>query len=229
MTPAPHLASHLAEAFARGAPVGVVNFHATPPARAEDYDRQFAAIAARFEAATEDALAAFLATGRWPGRRPGVILAFYNGYRDNVDVALPLLERHGLIGWFFVVTGYLSCPVAGQAAYALAHGLGERPEGRGAMTWDEARALDRGGHVVASHTRGHVRASQGEGLREEIVGAQGDFTRELGHPARALAWMSGGAWGEDPDADAAVAEAGHEFLVSNFRVQRLPRGVRPRP
>lgn len=227
------IADRLVEAFARGAPVRAVNFHNTPATRAEEYDAEFAAIAARFEPATEDTLLAFLATGRWPGRRPGVVLAFYNGYRDNVDVARPLLERHGLVGWFFVATAYLSCPVPDQLAFGAARTLkvvdSEYADGRYAMSWDEARALDRAGHVIASHTRNHVRVDEGDGprLREEIVGAQEDLLRELGHPARALAWLSGGAYGENPLADAAVDEAGHELLFSNFRIQRLPRRVRP--
>lgn len=225
------IADDLVRGFASGAPVRAVNFHATPASRAADYDRALAAIAERFEAATEESLLAFLATGRWPGRRPGVVLAFYNGCRSNFNVARPLLERHGLTGWFFVVTGWVSCPVPDQAAFAAARGISPsagEPDGRLALSWDEVRALDRAGHAIASHTRHHVRVSDGDAaaLREEIGGAQEDLVRELGHPARALAWLSGGAHGENPVADAAVAEAGHEVLFSNFRIQRLPR--RPR-
>ena len=70
----------LVRAFATGAPIHAVNFHNTPAHRAAEYDRELAALAERFGPATEDGLAAFLSTGRWPGPKPGVVVALYNGY-----------------------------------------------------------------------------------------------------------------------------------------------------
>lgn len=203
----------------------VVNYHLTPAARAEVFDREFAALAARYAPVREDDLAEYLATGRWPMGRDGVIPVFYNGYRNNFDVARPLLDKHGLTGWFMAVTGFTDCPVAGQRDFAAAHRLavtGEYPDGRHALSWDEIRALDKG-HVVASHTRNHTRVGLDDpvAVDSEIVGAQQDFRRELGHPVRAFAWLFGGKYGENPVADGAVDRAGYEFLFSNFAVQRL--------
>lgn len=203
----------------------VVNYHLTPAARAEVFDREFAALAARYAPVREDDLAEYLATGRWPMGRDGVIPVFYNGYRNNFDVARPLLDRHGLTGWFMAVTGFTDCPVAGQRDFAAAHRLavtGEYADGRHALSWDEIRALDRS-HVVASHTRNHTRVGLDDpvAVDSEIVGAQQDFRRELGHPVRAFAWLFGGKYGENPVADGAVDRAGYEFLFSNFAVQRL--------
>lgn len=228
-------AGSLIGAFARGAPIHAVNFHATPAHRAAAYDRELASLAERFGPATEDDLAAFLATGRWPGGRARVIVALYNGYRDNFDVLRPLLEKHGLVGWFFVATGYVACPPEAQLAFGEARNIrvpeGEYPDGRHALSWDEVRSLDRGGHVVASHTRNHARVGLDDpaAVEAEIVGSQGDLARELGHPVRAFAWLLGGAYGESAAADAAVDRAGYEFLFSNFRVQRLPRPLTAPP
>ncbi|HVG46871.1 MAG TPA: polysaccharide deacetylase family protein [Rubellimicrobium sp.] len=222
----------LARGFAAGAPIHAVNFHNTPATRAAEYDRQLGMLAERFGPCTEDDLLTFLATGRWGRPRPGVVIALYNGYRNNFDVMRPLLEKHGLVGWFFVASGYVDCPVAEQLAFGAAHTLatveGEYPDGRYALSWDEVQALDRAGHVIASHTRTHTRVSAGDpvALEAEIVGSQEDFRRALGHPVRAFAWLMGGAYGENPAADALVDRAGYEVLFSNFRVQRLP-GVRP--
>jgi peptidoglycan/xylan/chitin deacetylase (PgdA/CDA1 family) len=217
-------------AFAEGAPLRVVNFHATPARRAADYDWQLAELAERFAPCGEEDLLDFLRTSAWPGR-PGVVVALYNGYRDNFDVMRPLLERHGLVGWFFAVTGWTDCDPGGQAAFAQAHGIGlvegDCPGGRLALSWQELRALDRAGHVVASHTRSHSRVSDLDAIEEEIVGSQEDFARGLGHPVRAFAWLMGAPFGENPLADAAVKRAGYELLFSNLRVQRLP-GARRR-
>ena len=203
----------------------VVNYHLTPAARAEVYDREFAALAERYAPVREDDLAEYLTTGRWRMGRDGVIPVFYNGYRNNFDVARPLLDKHGLVGWFMAVTGFTDCPVAGQRDFAAAHRLAvtdEYADGRHALSWDELRLLDRG-HVVASHTRTHSRVGLDDPavVEAEIVGAQEDFRRELGHSVRAFAWLFGGKYGENPVADAAVDRAGYEFLFSNFAVQRL--------
>lgn len=216
--------SHLAA----GACLRVVNYHNTPAYRATQYEAEFAALARRYRPVTEDDLSRFLQTGDWPHDRPGIIPAFYNGYRNNFDVARPLLDRVGLVGWFFAVPGYTACPVAEQLDFGAAHTLAtiacEYPDGRHALSWDELRTLDRAGHVVASHTRSHSRVSldDADALHSEIVGAQQDFAAHLGHPVRAFAWLLGGRYGENPVADSAVDRAGYEFLFSNLAVQRLP-------
>ena len=211
--------------------IRVVNYHLTPAARADGLDREFAALAARYAPVREQDLAEYLETRRWPMGRPGALPVFYNGYRNNFDFARPLLDRHGLIGWFMAVTGFSSCPAADQASFASGHHLttlpGEYPDGRIALSWDELCALDTH-HVVASHTRSHSRvllAGAAE-LEDEIGGAQQDFIRELGHPVRSCAWLLGGRYGENPLADAALHRAGHDFLFSNFAVQRLPGGLK---
>lgn len=218
--------------LARDGCVRVVNHHNTPASRATQLDAQFAALARRYGPVTEDALDRFLATGRWPGDRPGVVPAFYNGYRNNFDVALPLLDRHGLTGWFFAVPGYTSCPAAEQTAFAAARMLETVPceyaDGRQALSWDELAEIERRGHVVASHTRTHtpVRLDDPRQFFSEVVDAQGDFERHLGHPVRAFAWLRGGRYGEMPIADRAVDAAGYDFLFSNLAIQRLPGGRR---
>lgn len=217
-----------ATALAAAPPIRVVNYHNTPAYRAAQYDRELAALAERFSPVREDDLAAFFDTGRWGSDRPGVIVALYNGYRNNHDVFRPLLDRHGLVGWFFAVTGFSSCPAAGQADFAAVRTLatvpGEYGDGRVALSWDELRALDRD-HVVASHTRHHARiaADDAAGQESEIVGAQDDFRRELGHPVRSFAWLLSGTSGHSPLTDACLRRAGYEFLFSDFRLQRLPR------
>ena len=136
-----------------------------------------------------------------------------------------------MVGWFMAVTGFTSCPAPDQVRFAADHQLttlpDEYPDGRLALSWDELRALDTN-HVVASHTRSHTRASANDAglLDDEIVGAQRDFIRNLGHPVRSCAWLLGGRYGAHPLADAALDRAGHDFLFSNFAVQRLPIGPR---
>ena len=220
------------DAFRTGAPISVINYHNTPAYRAEQYDRELEQVARRFAPTTEDDLAAYIAQGGWPHAKPGVVIALYNGYRNNYDVFRPLLEKHGLIGWFFATSGYVGCPTALQLAFGIKHNLktiaDEYSDGRYAMSWDELRAMD-GCHVIASHTRNHAQVSIADqaAMRSEIIGSQEDFCTHLGHPVRAFAWLFGSAYGETPVADRHIDRAGYEFLFSNFMIQRLKPVVEP--
>ncbi len=215
-------AARIAEAFTAGALIRAVNFHLTPSTREAQYDREFAFYARHFDPVTADDLDEVMTGGRWRKSKPGLILAFYNGYRNNFEVALPLLEKHGLIGWFFIVTGFVDA--SDQSTFAARHSItpdDAAQDGRMALTWDEVAILDRS-HVVASHTRSHARSSLGAAeLRAEAAGSQQDFIAALGHPVRAFAWNGGAAYGEHPEADRALDEAGFQFVMSNFRIQRL--------
>ncbi|MCA9081468.1 MAG: polysaccharide deacetylase family protein, partial [Planctomycetaceae bacterium] len=48
-----------------------------------------------------------------PGGR-GILITFDDGYRDNYELALPVLERHGASAVFFITTGFLD---DGQVAW----------------------------------------------------------------------------------------------------------------
>jgi peptidoglycan/xylan/chitin deacetylase (PgdA/CDA1 family) len=213
----------IARAFDAGAAIRTVNFHLTPSRRTIEYERQFALYAEHFVSVTAEDLDHVTGTGQWKKPKPGLILAFYNGYRNNFDVARPLLEKHGLVGWFFVVTGFVDA--ADQRAFAINRNItcgdGESVDGRLALSWGEIAALD-GPHVVASHTRNHSRASvDPTRLPDEVGGSQEDFVRQLGHPVRAIAWNGGAAYGEYQAADQAIDAAGFQFVISNLKVQRL--------
>lgn len=206
--------------------VRALNFHNTPARRRSELDRQLAHCAENFAPVNEDDLDRYLATGKWHKPKPGMILAFYEGYRNGYDVIRPLLEAHGLTGWFFVITGFIDAPVGEQLDFALEHGIEmetrEYQDGRFALSWDEIRELD-GPHVVASHARTHrpIAAMAPPDRQAEVLGSQARLTDELGHPARTFVSWGGPAYGETPSVDRLVDEAGYQFQFSNYRIQRL--------
>lgn len=233
----PSFASAVAETAAlmtRGPMIRTVNFHNTPRVRAADIDVQLARWSRDFSAVTEDDLDHYLATGHWRGSKPGIVIAVYEGYRNGFDVMRPLLERHGLVGWFFVITGFVNAKPGDQLAYALEHDIGmetrEYPDGRYAMSWSELRTLGRR-HVIASHARSHValESLDAAGRESEVIGSQRDLEQELGKPARTFVSYGGPAYGNDPLTDALIERAGYQFVVSNLRIQRLRKWVGTRP
>lgn len=206
--------------------IRAVNFHSTPRARVAEYREQLAKLSHAFSPVTEDDLDQYLAAGRWQKPKPGVIISVYEGYRNGFDVMLPLLEEFGLIGWFFIITGFLKTPPAGQLEYALSHSIDmatrDYPDGRYALSWDELRQLDRR-HVVASHARNHVWIDtlDAAARESEVVGSQRDLTEQLGHPVRSFVSYGGPAYGAYASTDPLIDAAGYQFVFSNMRIQRL--------
>lgn len=69
-------------------------------------DTQFRTLRQFFKVLPLDEAAEMLAAGKLPPR--AVSITFDDGYRDNHDLALPLLQRHGLCATFYVASAYLN-------------------------------------------------------------------------------------------------------------------------
>jgi len=70
----------------------------------DEFDRQMAILRKYFTPVGIDELCDF-ADGRKLPRNP-VLVTFDDGYRDNLEVALPILQRHGMRAAFAIVTGH---------------------------------------------------------------------------------------------------------------------------
>lgn len=69
------------------------------------FDLQCRWLKAWFQVLPLERAATLLACGELPARAAAI--TFDDGYADNHDVALPILQRHGLPATFFVATGFL--------------------------------------------------------------------------------------------------------------------------
>ncbi len=78
-------------------------------ADAQTLDTQLATLAGQADVVAPEDIPQLIGESR-PGRY--VLLTFDDGYRDNYEVAFPLLRRHGLRATFFVTTGFLDSPRA---------------------------------------------------------------------------------------------------------------------
>lgn len=225
-------ASELEQLFASHPVIRAVNFHNTSRAQAAHYERQLAEYSKRFSSVNQDELEEYLNTGRWNKPKPGLIISVFEGYRNSFDVLTPLIEKYGFIGWYWVITGFINTPVPEQRTYADHHDIDmlthEYPDGRYAMNWDEIRRLDKK-HVIACHTRSHTLLSklEPEVQRQEVIGSQEDFRKNLGHTVRGFVSLTGPAYGENREIDKLIDAAGYDLVFSNFRIQRIAakRGI----
>lgn len=225
---APPILVDLAAGMARSRAIRLVNFHATPRYREAEFRRQIEEYSQIFVPLTPDNFADAV-DGRWKHARPGLMPALFEGYRDNLDVLLPILEEYGFTGWFFLPTGFLTVPAEEQRSYAANHELylpetDEYPGERIALTWDEAREIARRGHAFACHTRTHNAVTPntpGAVLHDEIVASKAEMEAELGAVVEIFCWLEGAAIGVNAEADAMLRNAGFRYLFSNFKIQKL--------
>ncbi len=214
--------------LAAGRVLRVVNFHATPRYRTEEYRRQIEAYSKLFAPITyQNFDSAF--DGTWAESRPGLMPVLFEGWRDNLDVMLPILEEFGFKGWFFIPSAFPGVGAAVQRGYAEAHVLkmprrDEYPGERVAMSWEEAKAVALRGHGFACHSRSHfdlLPDTPDHVLWDEIHTAAAEMRAGIGWPVEIFCWLRGAEAGVNPRADAMLREAGFRYLFSNFKVQRL--------
>ena len=84
-------------------------------------------------------LAEGLAGRRKLPKRP-VVITFDDGYEDNYQAAFPILERQGMRGTFFVVTGRMGKP--------------------GYMSWQQVKEMSRRRMELGSHTVNHFKLKE---------------------------------------------------------------------
>lgn len=215
------------EALRTGRYIRVVNYHNTPHADTEKIRGELAALAASFSSVTLDDLDLFRSTGHWHKDRPGVIPVFYEGYRNNAEVAAPLAEEAGLTAWFFICTAFLDVPVEEQFDYANAHDIDLVQENRKgerlAMTWEDVAALSRR-HVVTPHTANHAEAAAlrtEADLEREIFEPKRRMDAVTGQDAACTAFLWGTPYGANPAVDAALRQAGYRYQFGNTMIQYL--------
>jgi len=196
--------------------IRAINYHGTPAALSANLRRQFEYLARRFVGVKPSDLEGLLSTGDWPHNKPGVIITFDDGLRSNYEVAAPLLEEFGLVGWFFVPTAFVDIPPLNQVEYANRHHIRPGlppPDGRVAMSWSEIRALG-ARHVVgchtASHRRLHAKVPPSE-IRDEVVEAKRVMEERIGCEVQAFCWVGGEEENFSHETAVVIRDAGFRF------------------
>jgi peptidoglycan/xylan/chitin deacetylase (PgdA/CDA1 family) len=201
--------------------VRVLNYHDVPPHLAPAFEEQLRLFAEHFDPVGRSELLA-LQRREWRPARPGLVLSFDDGLRSHAETVAPLLDKYGFTGWFLLPVGFLETPVAEQSAYAREHRISAGhpyADGRLAMTWEQARALEVR-HVLACHTMHHsrlpARLTSAE-LDVEIDGAKRLMEQRLGHEVEAFGWVGGEEWGYSREAAERIRAAGFRigFMTNN--------------
>ena len=114
-------------------------------------------------------------------------ITFDDGYRDNFENAMPVLEKLSLPATFFVVTEWMGSDVVPwwDDARGVSHPW---------MDWNQVRELHRRGFEIGAHTRSHVdlgKVSPAD-ARDEVLGARLELEDRLGARVDSFAYPYGG-------------------------------------
>lgn len=180
--------------------VRAINYHQTPTDVAANFRSQLAFYKQHFANADRAALDR---TIDGSSTKPAIAISFDDGYRDNYEIAAPLLEEYGFTGWFFVSSGRVRGSAELTADGELADAF---------MNHAEMRDLIARGHVVGCHGHSHIRLtgelSEAE-LHREIVASRLMLQDALGDPIDEFCWIGGEEWSYSAAAARMIEEAGY--------------------
>jgi peptidoglycan/xylan/chitin deacetylase (PgdA/CDA1 family) len=142
-----------------------------------------------------------------------VLITFDDGYRDNLENAVPVLREHGYPAVLFVPIGYLDDgrPLPHEE---LLHTLGVRNPTLG---WDELEELERAGVRIESHGIGHWPLSDldpAEALREIAI-SKLRLEDKLGREVEAYAFVKGSQADFRPEHASLVQQAGYKLAFTS--------------
>lgn len=125
------------------------------------------------------------------------VITLDDGYADNLEAAMPVLQRYGFSATCYVVSGQI-----GQYNGWDAQRLGVR---KPLMTATQLREWHAGGMEIGAHTRSHPRLTQCDEtqLRDEVHGGKAELEDLLAQPVTQFCYPYG-------DHDDRVAEATRE-------------------
>lgn len=152
------------------------------------------------------------ATRTPPGERV-LAVTFDDAYRSVIELAAPILERHGVPATVFAPTDYIGSerPMRWEGIEQWLGGPDE-PE-LVPMSWQELRELASRGWEIGSHTCSHPHLTQigEEQLADELARSKSTCERELGARCSSLAYPYGDL---DERVAAAAGRAGYETAAA---------------
>lgn len=165
-----------------------INYHGMSHDDRDRLDAQFQFLAENYTCLSQKGLDDFLA-GKRSLAKPGLLITFDDGYQSQYDIAAPILEKHGLSGWFFVITA--ACDRDRKIIKTDAEALNTAYF----MNWSHLSKLIARGHTIGCHTHNHrnVGKLQVEEFPLELEQSKQTLEDQLEIPIRSFCFPFGTA------------------------------------
>lgn len=208
--------------------IRVVNYHNTDPVDADRFEREVAAFAENFTSVSIADIDEFFETREWKKDKPGLIPAVFEGFRNQYDVYLPILEKYGFKAWYYIPSFFMDIPVSLQKRFTDFYDLTVYrdevyPDGRYAMNWDEVKEIAKK-HEICCHTGNHFqihRDTPDFDMYREIVVAKKVLEEHIGRPVDVFCWLYGEEFSYNERGQQFLKEAGYRYVVSNLKIEKI--------
>jgi peptidoglycan/xylan/chitin deacetylase (PgdA/CDA1 family) len=160
----------------------------------------------------DDVIAHYLEERQLPPQ--AVLITFDDGYLDNLENALPVLERHGYPAVLFAPIGYLggTRPLP-HDEHLAARGIVNRT-----LDWGQLAELEAGGIRVESHGIGHrpLADLEVDEAAREITLSKLRLEEALGRPIRAFSYVKGSEAHYRPVHLSLIKQAGYDVAFTSI-------------
>lgn len=156
--------------------VRVINYHDTPIKSKDNFEKQILYFKENFEIINEEEFHLFLNKQKVFQNKPGLLLTFDDGYKDNLDVAIPILKKYDVKAIFFIFA---------RNILSEAHDF---------MNLNDIKKIKEEGFGIGCHTMTHHRMNcndTSECLIEEIVRAKEIMQEKLNFQINSFCWVGG--------------------------------------
>lgn len=154
--------------------IRVVNYHDTKAEYAKNFEKQLKWYKRHYDNVSYDDFRKFIGGEKKYTDRPGIMLTFDDGFKQNKTVGAKLLHEYGFTGYFFV-----SSDLVDKDKY---------------MSTDDLKDLIKENHVIGCHTATHHRmdvSDTEETLYKEIVDSKKTLERKTESEITSFCWVGG--------------------------------------
>ncbi len=157
------------------------------------------------------------------GQKKTVIITFDDGYRDNYNVAFPILKKYGFTATLFITVDYMDTDHIYWWDLDKIGKYGERND-FSLMTWDQVKVMLDYGFEIGSHTNRHpilTEISEKQSLKE-IRSSRTNIRERLNCDVNAFCYPAGQL---NDTIINSVKDAGYRYAVVTPTASNIPNST----